>query len=317
MMLYDGTNRVYIIGEKNSGRKTLISSIIHEFAFNAVWSDGNQWELSAMGRNAEMLEDAELIEKKMTSLEKIKVFDLEKTASDSECKVPDFADLGLWINNELCGRIHFSNITGKQNGGKILTQYMFSVILVVVDCNAIINNNSEYINIMYEKMTKALDICQVKPRVVFALTKADILSEEMKKNDFAEFYALFEKNCGKLVSHCLKNAVIYRKRAVSALNKSTSEIFGEDGKMLTEPNFQPWETDSLLVDIVSLAIPLTRMKLGDIIDKCNDIIRRRRGVFNHESIRSQIILRTARKHLCTTIKNMYPLDNAMKYIEKI
>ena len=76
MMLYDGTDRVYVTGLKNSGRKTLISSIIHEFAFNAVWSDGNQWELSAMGKDAEMLEDAELIEKKMTSLEKIKVFDL-------------------------------------------------------------------------------------------------------------------------------------------------------------------------------------------------------------------------------------------------
>ncbi|MBR0141009.1 MAG: hypothetical protein IJM19_02010 [Ruminococcus sp.] len=317
MMLYDGTDRVYVTGLKNSGRKTLISSIIHEFAFNAVWSDGNQWELSAMGKDAEMLEDAELIEKKMTSLEKIKVFDLEKVASDSNYKVPDFADLGLWINNEICGRIHFSNITGKQDGGKILTQYMFSVILVVIDCNMIVNNDSEYIDTIYEKMTKALNLCQDKPRVVFALTKADILTDEMKKNNFAEFYALFEKNCGKLVSHCMKNALIYRKRAVSALNESTSEIFGSDGNLLEEPNFKPWETDNLLVDIVSLATPLTRMKLCDIIERCNDVIRRRRSVFNSESIRAKIILRTARKHLCTTVKNIYPLDNAMKYLEKI
>ena len=313
-MLYDGTNRVYVAGEKNSGRKTLISSIMHQFAFNAVWSDGNQWELSPMGKNAEMLEGAQLLEKKMTALDRIRVFDIEKITADSGCKVPDFADLGLFINNEVCGRIYFTNITGKQEDMKILSEYMFSIILIVADCNEILRNNTEYIGRLSAKLEKAVNACGEKPRVVFALTKADMIPEDMKNNDFAQLYQLFEKNAQELVSYCMKNAIIHEKRAVCALNKSTHEIFAKDGSLLSEPNFQPWEVDRLLVDIISLSVPLTRMRLGNIIDRCNDIRMRRRGVFSLESIRAQLVLRMARKNLCTTIRNICPLDNAMKYI---
>ncbi|MBR1592038.1 MAG: hypothetical protein IJ666_03390 [Ruminococcus sp.] len=315
-MIYDGTNRIYIIGEQNSGRKALVCSIIHKFMYSPVFIDGNRWELSAMDKGEEILGDTELLQNKMASFDRIKIFDLENILSDEKKHIPDFVELGLIINDEICGRIHFTNITEEQKDYIQLKSYAFSVILVVVECSAVINNDRAYMERVCEKLKKAFDTSNEKPRVVFALTKADILSDEMRSRDFEEFYRLFEKNAEPLVQYCLKNAIVFEKRAVSAFSQNKSDIFDENGEILKEPNFSPWEVDRLLLDTVTLALPLMRMRLENIIDNCNDTIRRRRGVFNRENIRAQLDVRIARKNLCSAIKNMYPLANAAKYMEK-
>ena len=314
-MIFDGTNLICVIGEKNSGRRSLICSIINKFAFNPVFMDGNKWTLSPMKKSMEMLDDAELIQNSLASFDAIKIFDIENIVSDEREIIPDFADLALLINDELCGRIHFSNIRGNTKNYENLKKYAYSILLVVIECRAVLDNDSEYFDRLLFQLAKAVDVSPVKPRIVFALTKADILSEEMRSRDFEKFYELFEQNAKPLLSYCLKNALMFERKAVSAFNQDKSKIFGSNGEFLKEPCFEPWEVERLLFDMVYLAVPVIRERLKNVIYECNDTIRRRRGIFNRENIRAQLDLRLARQNLCIAIKNIYPLDNAAKYIE--
>lgn len=312
-MIYDGVNRIYVTGEYNSGRKTLISSIIHKFVSDVGWSDGNKWEMSAIVKNTETLRGGELIHASIDSYEKIKKFAIEKVAEDSLYKIPDSVELSLKINNELCGKVRFVNISDKADNIQIFSKYFFPVILVVIDSVRIKDKDENYILRTYENLEKLMNNSKVNPGVVFALTKADLLPEQFKKNDFLELYSLFDKS--ELVSYCIKNTIIYKTRAVSALNEHTEKVFDKNGNFLDNPDFEPWETDKLFFDIISLSVPLLHNQVKNIINNCNDIIRRRKGIFNDGNVRAYLELINARKKLCNITVNMYTLDNAIKYIK--
>ncbi|MDE6035472.1 MAG: hypothetical protein K2G36_06140, partial [Ruminococcus sp.] len=266
----DGVNRIYVVGDEYSGRKTLIASLIYRLMVNAVSLDNVIWSLSGIEHNAEMTEKSYVIGENMIFSHKItENFDLKKIFASILHEVPDSINLEMKINNEYCGMVEFMNITGKSNINELwLTE--ISVILVTVDSEKLVENDRSHIENTLKKLSETMDFLTEKPRIMFAVTKADTLNERLKKDDFREFYRLFDENADLLVSYCMKNAMIYGKRAVSSANEFTEKVFDNYGMLLDEPDFDPWEVDKLFRDIICLSVPLMHDRLKNIIKQCNN-----------------------------------------------
>ena len=308
------SNGIFVTGIEGSGRKCLVSAVMHKMAVNTAVADGNRWELSAMEKDTETLEDGALIFEHLRSYKTIEKFSLEKTALDPMFELPRSAELELKINGENCGRIRLINTDS--NSTEIKEKDDVSAVLFAVDCGKILENDREYISESLE-LLKSISNAENRRRTAFALTKADILDDEMRKNNFRKFYELFEKNGEPVVSYCIHNAIVFTYRAVSAFCEHREKVFGSDGKFLESPDFSPWNTENLLADVLSLSVSVIREKLIEDINYCNDVVMRRKSIFNSGNRRAEIELYNARKLLCRSVKDLYPFDNAVKYIKKI
>ncbi len=304
-MFYDGVNRIFFISIPGSGRRSFAVSALHELN-NALYH-GNTWQLLRIpDKDDEYPDDNGQIAANMRSAEYIDKFRQEDALRGNVPALPDRINLMLRINNNWCGRAELANISGGSE--KFATIFRSPAIVVLLDAERTVLNDQFYISRNRVLMEKLLKKADAHSKLHFVLTKADLVNDLMKANNFRGLIGAFNTNCLSLRELCSKAGLAYQVHCTSSANIDSSQVFDPDGSVSANPNIKPYNIADTICSILQDSARIMQKELRNDIKIYNKRIAIRRSIFNSGKMRTDIELDYARKQLCRAIRAVYPSD---------
>ncbi|MGN0650821.1 MAG: hypothetical protein ACI4KM_10320 [Oscillospiraceae bacterium] len=318
-MMYDGVSRVVFLNEPGSGVKSFVCSFVDIFA-KSLFLGKTQLSISTVGRDAAILNGAEKVQAQAeTAYYATDVLTLKNVFSNNTSEFDDWFEFQINIDSDLCGRIRFLNILGQTDYYRsIVSDYGMSMVIIILDGKKLSSSDTTIdLNGVLKKLKK---LAEIQPNgypfsVLFAVSKADLIGVDNTQSE-----SFFENSCGcckEIIEYCKQKKIKYRFVAFSAANKITSKVFNSHGKMISDPDFEPWNIETVGLYIISNALPTLRMQYMNEKAKLMSSIEDNRGIYNSDSFRSTVEARYSREQLALLIKNQYQLDQYVKYSRQI
>lgn len=314
-MKYDGVSKVVFLGEPCSGVKSFVSSFISTFA-QSVFVDKKQLFISKVGRGAPLMDSTERITAQAeTAYYANNIMSLDNVLSHNTQNFDDCFEFQVIIDSELCGRISFLNLLGQTDYYRsIVSDYGMSMAVIMLDGKKLTDSDSDIdMSGVFDKLKK---LAECRPHgylfsVLFAVSKADLFGvENTQSQDFFEHRC---SCCKDMIVYCLQENIPYRFAAFSAASRITSKVFDPAGEVVDNPDYEPWNIDTVGLYIISNALPMLR---SHYIRECAahlDAIKENRGVYNSDSFRSFVETQYSREKLAELIKCRYQLDRYIDY----
>lgn len=303
-----------ICGGANSGKKTFASAFLEVFS-KVVFVGKTHLYVSFIDRNAPRMENAEQLVAQAETAEFVtKSMSLEQAFTNQTENFQNELELQLIIDAEFCGRIKLLNILGDySNVQNEISEYGISMAVVIVDGGDFERRGFSQTKELLEQIQKT------QPNnypfsVLFAVSKADLLGiENTQQSSFYEKCAGFKR----LAAFCSENKLPCRFTSFSAAGSSTSAVFGDDGSLVSHPDFRPWNIETVGLYMISGALPILNTQYLHEEEKCLNSIRGNRSIFNSGSFRSEVELQFSRMKLASVIQGKYQLDQYSRHSRQI
>lgn len=314
-MILDGAARVLICGGKNTGKKTFASAFLNVFTQYVFFGRSSDLYICLADRNMPRLNDEDKIDVHAQSAEFVtKSMSLDQAFKGQIEKFRSEIEFQLIIDNEFCGRIKLLNILGDLSGlHKEITEHGITTVVVIAD--------GEYLERSDYSSTKDLleQIREIQPgnypfSVLVAVSKVDLIGVENTQK-----VSFFEKCTGfsRIAAFCSENGIPCRFTSFSAAGSNTSMVFDDGGNLVSNPDYRPWNVETVGLSIISSALPILKTQYTREQEKYISSIKKNRGIFNSDSFRSEMELQFSRAGLASAVQGLYQLDKFSRYSRQI
>lgn len=317
-MLFDGISRVVFLGEPGAGVRSFVSAFLGKFA-SSLYVNKLFVSINAAGENAEELNDAQNIEASTDMADYVnRVIPLNKIYSRDTSGFRDNFEFQLKIESENCGRIKFVNMLGNISDNTTeISNYGMSLVVIILDGKKLSDGTQPDMSATLSALKTLADSQPAGHHfeVLIAVSKADLFGVENTVSE--EFFRQRCQCCQEIVDFCRSKKANSSFAAFSAANKETAKVFDANGNMVSDPDFEPWNIDTVGLSIISNAIPITRAHYLCEMETHLANLAQNKGIYNSESFKSTVEAVYSRKQLMLLLRCKYQFDRYTAHSREI
>lgn len=319
---------IYLLSPNISEKRLMIASMLYYSNTEIVSINDRELQLEIIGSENETVEGADDIYNHIMEKSAVKMYgDIDgafrKVKNDNiqnslSIQVSSVKYTHAAVDNSLCGRLKIIGITDNDVIKAVPLGNYTRTLVIMLDAKKIIDCDSSDLD-FYMDALKKLIVRSLSIAVVTAIGHAeeyyhmypegDEIDLIMKaRNLYPALFELIDNSRGYM-----KGVFIHREAVYAAANVNYSKLYGEDGNLSDNLEYEPWGISELIRKIVYCSAYVDVAMIDSAIKNNENVLLKRIGIFQRRNVRAHIDVTESRKRLSKYLIYRYPLDNSIKY----